>query len=258
MLCLLGYAVQGVVSRAPVLFLYATDPGKAKALPDPLLFLFAIHGRALAHGFFWTPVTYMFLHGTWTHLLLNAIGLVVMGSAVEGVLGTRRFWSVFLWSGIVGGVGWGLAQPMTADTPCVGASAGVLGLIGCYAALRPRDRFLLVFPFPVTITARTLALWLAAANAIDLAFGHGQIAYLAHLVGLVAGAGYGTMLRGGTPGVLRRIRTWRIRPRPEAQTLDAVLEKIHREGLRNLGEAERKILQDAAHRGLEGRSGHGE
>jgi membrane associated rhomboid family serine protease len=139
----------------------------------------------------------MFLHGSWTHLLLNGVGLLVMGHAVETVLGTRRFWIVFLLSGVVGGVGWALVQGLGSETPCVGASAGVLGFIGAYAALRPHDRFLMIFPIPVTLSARTLALWLAVANGIDLAYGHGHVAYLAHLVGIVTGALYGLALRGG-------------------------------------------------------------
>lgn len=194
-LCLLGFALQTVAANAPIHAVYTAADGTLHALPDPVALLFAIHGRGLSHGFFWTPVTYMFLHGSWTHLLLNTVGLLVMGNAVEHLLGTRRFWTVFLLSGIVGGIGWALLQGLGSGVPCVGASAGVLGLIGAYAALRPRDRFLLIFPIPVTLSARALALWLGIANGIDLAFGHGQVAYLAHLVGIVTGALYGLFIR---------------------------------------------------------------
>jgi len=79
--------------------------------------------------------------------------------------------------------------------PCVGASGGVLGLVGAFAVLRPRDRFMLILPFPITLSARTLAIWLAVANVIDLAFGRGNVAYLAHLVGLLVGALYAWRLR---------------------------------------------------------------
>ncbi len=255
-LCLFGFAVQALVRRAPILVLYATADGTAHALPDPLTLLLAIHGRALAHGFFWTPVTYMFLHGSWSHLLLNAVGLLVMGNAVETLLGARRFWTVFLVSGIAGGIGWTLVQGLASEVPCVGASAGVLGLIGGYAALRPRDRFLLIFPFPVSLSARTLALWLAIANVIDLAFGRGQIAYMAHLSGLVAGVLHGISLRHAGRGFPRKwFRTPGARLRPEPRTLDELLAKIHREGIRSLSEGERRILEDSARRGLEGRQG---
>jgi len=250
-LCLFGFVAQILVQRANLLVLHAAADGTARVLADPLTTLFAIHGRGLAHGFVWSPVTYMFLHGSWTHLLLNAVGLLVMGNAVEGLLGTRRFWNVFLLSGILGGVGWSLAQGLGSEAYCVGASAGVLGFIGCYAALRPKDRFLLIFPFPITLTARTLALWLAAANAIDLAFGHGrQIAYLAHLLGLVAGVLYGLSQQGpGTPEPGRWIRNLRRRAQPEPQTLDDVLAKIHRGGMGHLTEKDRRILERAARRG---------
>jgi membrane associated rhomboid family serine protease len=252
-LCLAGFLVQGLTGRVPAVLLYTAPDGAMSSLPDPLTFLLAIHGRGLAHGFFWTPVTYLFLHGSWSHLLLNAVGLWVMGNAIEALFGSRRFWTVFLVSGVVGGVGWALAQGLDSGMPCVGASAGVLGFVGAYAALRPRDRFLLVFPFPVALSARALALWLAVANAIDLAFGHGNIAYLAHLGGLLAGALYGLALHGGWAP--RRLAAWRwrdLRPSARPRTLDDVLDTIRRHGMGRLSESDRRILKEASRRGLEG------
>lgn len=247
-LCVLGFVLQGVVERAPIQAVYQASDGTLWALPDPVALLFAVHGRGLALGFFWTPVTYMFLHGSWTHLLLNAIGLLVMGNAVEALLGIRRFWTVFLLSGVVGGIGWALAQGLGSNVPCVGASAGVLGLVGAYAALRPHDRFLLVFPIPITLSAKALALWLAVANAIDLAFGHSNVAYLAHLVGIVTGALYGLALRRGGLhlGDWLAARFAFLRPKP--RTLDDVLAKIQRRGRQSLNARDRRILDDEARR----------
>ncbi len=253
LLCLAGFLVQGIAGRVPTLLLQVASDGAMSPLPDPLTFLLALHGRGLAHGFIWTPVTYLFLHGSWSHLLLNALGLWVMGGAVESLLGARRFWAVFLASGMAGGLGWALVQGLGSGVPCIGASGGVLGFVGAYATLRPHDRFLLVFPFPVALSSRALALWLAAANAIDLAFGHGNIAYLAHLGGLLAGALYGQALRGGSGP--RRHFGWRwsrIRLSARPRSLDDVLDTIRRDGMSRLSSDDRRILAAAARRGLEG------
>lgn len=229
--------------------------GTMHVLPDPLAYLLAIHGRGLASGFFWTPLTYIFLHGSLTHLLLNCLGLWVMGNAVEESLGTGRFRQIFLVSGILGGVGWALAQGLSSGVPCVGASAGVLGLTGAFAVVRPNERFMMLLPFPVSVSARTLAIWLAAANALDLAFGHGHIAYLAHLFGLLAGALYALYLlrNGGWPSFPRSLlRNRQATRRSQSLTLDDVLEKINRKGMGSLDAEDRRILNEAARRGLEG------
>jgi len=194
--CLLAFAIQNVVARADLQTLRISPNGESLLMVlDPLTTLFAIHGPGLRMGFFWSPVTYMFLHGSLMHLLLNALGLLVMGRMVEQLLGTSHFWRIFLVSGVFGGLGWALSQGLASPVPCVGASGGVLGLVGAYAVLRPHDRFMLILPFPITLSARTLAIWLALANMIELAFGHGNVAYLAHVVGLLAGSLYAWRLR---------------------------------------------------------------
>ncbi len=252
-LCLIGFAAQAVVARSGAQAALLDAENNLTLLTDPLTLLLAIHGQGLARGFFWSPVTYLFLHGSWSHLLLNAVGLLAMGTALESVLGTRRFWSVFLVSGVCGGAAWALVQGLASGTPCVGASGAVLGLIGAYAVLRPHDRFLLVFPFPIELSARVLALWLALANTLDLAFGRGQIAYLAHLAGLGVGGIYGLLLRrAARRGRLRAPNGASRAPRRTARTLEDVLETIETLGIQALDETDRRILEQAAQRGLEG------
>lgn len=183
-----------------------------------LNFVFGLHWPLLREGCFWQPVTYGFLHGSWLHLALNLATLLFFGSAVEHLTGTRRFWTLYLASGMIGGLGWmvfnwlepgfwlavqrlpgsiwvPLAQRWAEQQPigefgvCVGASASVFGLIGAYAALAPRRELLLLvfFVIPLRMQARTLALLLMLATVAQLVAGWGQIAYAAHLVGGLAG-----------------------------------------------------------------------
>ena len=50
----------------------------------------------------WSLVTYMFLHGGFTHILFNMIALFFFGPRVEGRLGSRRFITLYLVAGISG------------------------------------------------------------------------------------------------------------------------------------------------------------
>lgn len=194
-LCVLMRVMQIVVAAAPVRTVLMSGDANYLLVPDVLSFLFAIHGTGLSLGFFWTPVTYMFLHGSGSHLLLNLVGLLAFGSAVETVVGRRTMWLVFIFSGIVGGMGWALSNGLGSAQPCLGASAGVLGLAGAYAALRPLDKFFVYVPFPITLPAWALATLIFILNAAELMFVQSQVAYMAHLVGIVAGIASGLVLR---------------------------------------------------------------
>jgi membrane associated rhomboid family serine protease len=166
----------------------------------------------------------MFLHGSLLHLLLNTFTLVFFGSGLEFEVGARRFWRIFLLGGIVGGLGWVLADlfeprlvAWLASGPawgggvlqalhlhrnaaghgiCIGASGGVFALIGAYAALFPRhETMILVLFWPVRLKARTLAVILGVVTVGEAVLGLGQVAYAAHLAGGVAGYVYGVRLR---------------------------------------------------------------
>ena len=69
------------------------------------------------------------------------------------------------------------------------------GAAGAFAALRPRARFVLIFPVPAVLPAWALAAGLFALNALELAFVVSSTAYLAHLIGIAAGAAIGLALR---------------------------------------------------------------
>ncbi len=209
-ICLAVFLVQSVADR--LVF------PEGYRLGHLLSFAFGLHWPLLAKGCFWQPITYNFMHGSWLHLALNLFSLLFFGSAVEQLIGTRRFWVLFLVSGMVGGLGWMLfnwleptfwlsiqnlpgdiwprlaqrwaeQQPIGAFGVCIGASAAVFGLIGAYAALCPERELLLLlfFVIPIRMKARTLAILLMIFTVIQLTVGWGQIAYAAHLVGGIAG-----------------------------------------------------------------------
>ena len=194
-----------------------------------LLSCFGLNGALLSRGFFWQPLTYMFLHASWMHLGLNMLTVLLFGSGLESEIGGRQFWQVFLWGGVLGGLGWlavtavlpmlpplsALTQWMpsalrawigTADAAgrsldtalCIGASGGVFALIGAYAALFPqREVYVLVLVFPVRMKARTLAWLLGVVTVIEAVLVQSQVAYAAHLAGGLSGYLCGRRIRGG-------------------------------------------------------------
>ena len=54
----------------------------------------------LATGFrWWQPLTHMFMHDGWMHIIFNMYSLVIFGMVVERVLGTRKFIIFYLVTG---------------------------------------------------------------------------------------------------------------------------------------------------------------
>ncbi|MGB0921839.1 MAG: rhomboid family intramembrane serine protease [Alphaproteobacteria bacterium] len=77
--------------------------------------------------------TYAFLHGDATHLAMNGVWLLAMGTAVANRIGGTRF-TVFFFVATAGGAGLHLLLHWGSLTPVIGASAGVSGLMA--AAMR--------------------------------------------------------------------------------------------------------------------------
>jgi len=156
--------------------------------------------QAMRHGGL-TFVTSFFLHGGWGHLIGNVYFLMLFGHGLENDLGWRGFICV-LAAGHLGGMLLYMLVTSSWDIPCVGASAGISGIQGCYAILLARTQmgWLVVVPVKWTLTilripALAYLLGYAVFQAIYAMQAAdrlgGGVAYTAHLGGLAAGALWG-------------------------------------------------------------------
>ena len=148
----------------------------------------------------WQPVTYMFLHGDFSHLFFNMFALWMFGRGLEAEMGTKRFLVYYF----VCGIGAALVQLGIAFidinnyetyqalysyllTPTVGASGAVFGLLLAFGMMHPNDIIMLLIP-PIPIKAKwfvviygCIELFLIIINAQD------GIAHFAHLGGMFFG-----------------------------------------------------------------------
>jgi membrane associated rhomboid family serine protease len=143
---------------------------------------------------FLSVLSAMFLHGGLLHLLGNMLFLFVFGNNVEDRLGRLRYLLFYLACGYAATYAFALANPTSEET-LVGASGAIAGVLGAYLVLFPRARVTSVVPFlffiPLWLPAWVVLgswfvlQWLYSAGA-GSAEGAG-VAYLAHVVGFVAG-----------------------------------------------------------------------
>lgn len=139
-----------------------------------------------------TPLTALFIHGSWLHLLGNMLFLYVFGAMAEERMGRLEFGLFYLGCGYLALLGYAAAHAESEQT-LVGASGAISGVLGAFLYLFPKARVTSLFPFlfflPLRFPAWIVLIfwfvlqWLAARGA-----GSGPgVAYLAHLVGFGIG-----------------------------------------------------------------------
>lgn len=180
---------------------------------ERLMPLGGVSVNELTRGNVWTLFTYMFVHGSVAHFLLNMMMLWFAGRGVQHLFGSRHFALIYLMSGVVGA-----ATEMAVNgfvegdttTPLIGASASVFGLLMALAVVLPTEKItaFIYFIIPVQLRLWTLA---KALFIIQLIFGLGglffnilpeglNVAYFAHLGGAALGWFYARSLGyGGRP-----------------------------------------------------------
>jgi rhomboid family protein len=141
-----------------------------------------------------TPLTSMFLHGGWFHLIGNMWFLWVFGNNVEDSMGHIRFLAFYLLCGLAAAAAQSYATP-SSPIPMVGASGAISGVMGAYIILYPRVRvhMLVILGFFITRIVVPAYLMLGYWFVIQLLGGGlsqetGGVAFWAHAGGFVAGA----------------------------------------------------------------------
>lgn len=167
----------------------------------------------------WQIITYMFMHGSWSHLLFNMFALWMFGYVIENVLGSRRFLIFYFVCGIGAALcqlgvsyienydsiqwfnalsdsqksaavalfkttGRGDVRMIPMVIPTLGASGAVFGILFAFGYLFPNLPIYLYFLFPIK------AKWFVAGYAlIELFSGlSGRdtgVAHFAHLGGVL-------------------------------------------------------------------------
>ncbi len=153
---------------------------------------------------FLTPITSMFLHGGWGHLLGNLVFFWVFGNNVEDSMGRSRFALFYLLCGLAAAAAHVVVEPRSV-VPTVGASGAISGVMGGYLILYPRAHVRMFFPPFFLFWARAwlvLIYWLVVQVfsglpqlvEVDPAVSGGT-AFWAHVGGFAAGAVLAIALR---------------------------------------------------------------
>ena len=194
--CQLGLVPCEVLHRLPPATPVPTGPG-----------IGCVTGSANA---FLTPLTSMFLHGGWLHLIGNMWFLWVFGNNVEDSMGRVRFVLFYLTTGLIAAATQMLVNP-NSSIPMVGASGAISGVMGAYIVLYPQVRvhmliFLGIFITRIAVPAYLmLGYWFLLqilGGLPALARESGGVAFWAHAGGFVSGMVLVLLFRN--PELIRR------------------------------------------------------
>ena len=245
----------------------------------------ALSSSVWRSGWVWQLVTFQFLHGNFAHLFFNGLGIWMFGRPIEAAFGGRRMLGLWIAGGLVGGLlqlGISAAFPNQFSPDVVGASAGLMTFLAIFCRLEPDARILLALIVPVP--ARFLFYFSVGVAVFFIVVpSRDGVAHAAHLGGLLFGwfwvqAGYhrGESLWDRLSEAWHRWNQQRQTSRPVsraaegkiikpsfrsdsaptpakelsdaefmAREVDPILDKIARDGISSLTEAERQTLEAA-------------
>lgn len=143
-------------------------------------------------------ISYMFLHSLISirHILFNMLALFFMGPMLEKFLGDRKFFILYMISGVGAGIIQALVYYIQIPTEAidvstlpvvVGASGAIAGVIMAVAILFPNTEVYLMF-IPIPIKLKYLAFAYVAYELFNgLTNQDSDIAHFAHLGGMLFG-----------------------------------------------------------------------
>ncbi len=145
----------------------------------------------------WTFVSYAFLHSDMMHLGSNILFLWVFGDNVEDALGHVKYLLFYLLCAAAGALFHGLLDPLS-QSPLIGASGAISGVIAAYFLLHPRVRVwvLVLFRIPLPLPAFIpLTLWIGQQFYLLVMDSGSGVSFAAHVGGILAGSFLVVVLR---------------------------------------------------------------
>jgi len=135
----------------------------------------------------WTIVTSMFMHLGFWHIFGNMITLFFFGTYVSRLIGENKFLVIYFLGGLLGNVFCIILG--TSYYTYIGASGAVFAVGGALTMLRPNLR-VIIFPIPAP-----LPLWIAVLGMFFVISLFPNVAWEAHLGGLLLGLAAGYLFR---------------------------------------------------------------
>lgn len=155
--------------------------------PNLKIYLGLCPALLIRYKMFWQPLTYMFVHGSFLHLISNMLGMFFFGVYLEKAIGSREFLLLYFLSGIVSGLFSLGFYCLTGSYSAIliGASGALYAILFAFAVVFPTANIYIwgVLPIPSPI----LIIIYTAIELFSQIYGiKSNVAHFTHLFGFLA------------------------------------------------------------------------
>ena len=178
-------------------------------MPNLYLYIYRLCALNVAmidtYHFYWQFVTYMFIHGSWEHVLLNMLCLLCFGLHLERAVGSKEFLLFYFVCGTFSGILSYFVYKFTGNyyVSLLGASGAIYSVMFAYAVLYPRSVIYLWWVIPVPAPIMVI-LYAIIELGSQIFFRNSGVAHLTHLFGFLTAYLYFLIRMGIHP-----IKVWK-------------------------------------------------
>ena len=161
----------------------------------------------IEYKWIWTFITYMFMHGSFTHIIFNMLGLFIFGMHVERQMGSKEFLLYYFVTGFMAGIFSFVTYCLTGNlvVALIGASGALYAVQLAYAIFFP-DSIVYIWGI-LPLRAPVMVLGFTVLSLFFIVTGSGgNVAHITHLAGFAFGWLY-FMTRFGINPLRRLIRS---------------------------------------------------
>lgn len=132
---------------------------------------------------------YVLVHGGLIHLVGNMVFLFCFGNAINAKFGHVVFVGFYVATGMIAGLAWLL---LGSGEAVVGASGAIMGVVGAFLILYPRNDVSVFYVFygvgTFEVPSAVVILCYIAFDVLGLVFASaGGVAYMCHVIGMLVG-----------------------------------------------------------------------
>ncbi len=135
---------------------------------------------------YWSAVGSALVHGSLSHLLLNALTFASFAFPLERAIGSLRLGALYVFGIAVSDAGTWVRHRTDPQYACLGASGAILAVLFAAIVYFPRQS-ILILPLPVPIPAPLFAVCYLLFSALADRRTRGRINHGAHFDGALAG-----------------------------------------------------------------------
>ena len=153
--------------------------------PKVTYYLAMIPSFVYYRHWYWQFFTYMFVHGSFSHLLGNMLGILIFSAALERKIGTKEYILYYILSGAIAGIASYFTYYFTGtNAVLLGASGALYAVMLLFAVFFPSAVILIFGILPVRAPVLVLCYF---AMEFFSQFSMDGVAHSTHLFGLFFG-----------------------------------------------------------------------